>query len=204
VATDADAPAADVEARYIELVETVRESIAIPLAVKIGHYFSSLPHVARRLAYAGADGLVLFNRFLQPDIDLEAMAVRPNLVLSSSAELRLPLRWIAILRGQIGISLAGSSGVHAPHDVIKLLLAGADVTMTASSLYQNGPGHIRTLVDGLQTWMEEREYVSVEQMKGSVSRENISDPEAFERANYVKTLTTFIGGSLWGKPVRPR
>lgn len=204
VATDPDASSADVEARYTELVLAVRESIEIPMAVKIGPFFSSLPNMARRLAFAGADGLVLFNRFLQPDIDLETLAVRPNLVLSTSDELRLPLRWIAILRGQLGISLAATTGVHTHQDVIKLLLAGADVTMTASSLYKNGPAHLRTLVDGVRDWLEEREYESVRQMKGSVSRENVRDPEDYERANYIKTLTTFIGGSIWGMPQRPR
>lgn len=204
VATDPDASGSDVESRYTELVLAIRESIEIPMAVKIGPFFSSLPNMARRLAFAGADGLVLFNRFLQPDIDLETLAVRPNLVLSTSDELRLPLRWIAILRGQLKISLAATSGVHTPHDVIKLLLAGADATMAASSLYRNGPEHIRTLVDGLHSWLEEREYSSVEQMKGSVSRENIRDPEDYERANYIKTLTTFIGGSIWGSPQRPK
>ena len=204
VATDPDASAADVESRYIELVEAVRESITIPMAVKIGPFFSSLPNMARRLAFAGADGLVLFNRFLQPDIDLETLAVTPNLVLSDSNELRLPLRWIAILRGQLATSLAATTGVHTPQDAIKLLLAGADATMTASSIYKNGPGHLRTLVEGIRSWLEEREYESVEQMKGSVSRANIRDPEAYERANYVKTLTTFIGGAIWGMPQRPR
>lgn len=202
VATDPDASAVDVESRYIELVQAVRETVAIPMAVKIGPFFSSLPNMARRLTYAGADGLVLFNRFLQPDIDLDTLTVTPNLVLSTGDELRLPLRWIAILRGRVGGSLAASSGVQAPGDIIKLLLAGADATMTASSLYRNGPGHIRTLVDGVRSWLEEREYSSVEQMKGSVSRENIKDPEAYERANYVKTLTTFIGGAIWGRPGR--
>lgn len=204
VATDPDASSADIESRYIELVLAIRESIEIPMAVKIGPFFSSLPNMARRLAFAGADGLVLFNRFLQPDIDLETLTVRPNLVLSTSDELRLPLRWIAILRGQLGISLAASSGVHTAQDVIKLLLAGADATMTASSLYKNGPGHLRTLVDGIRSWLEEREYASVQQMKGSVSRENVRDPEDYERANYIKTLTTFIGGAIWGMPQRPR
>jgi dihydroorotate dehydrogenase (fumarate) len=204
VATDIDATGAEVESRYLELVEAVRESIKIPLAVKIGPFFSSLPNMAKRLWSAGADGLVLFNRFLQPDIDLETLTVTPNLVLSNSDELRLPLRWIAILRGRLGLSLAATTGVHAAQDVLKLLLAGADVAMTASSIYKNGPGHLRTLVDGVRTWLEEREYASVEQMKGSVSRENIRDPEAYERANYVKTLTTFIGGAIWGMPQRPR
>jgi dihydroorotate dehydrogenase (fumarate) len=199
VVTDPDQTAADVEARYLDLVTAVRDSVTIPMAVKIGPFFSSLPNIARRLEVAGANGLVLFNRFLQPDIDIETLAVTPNLVLSTSDELRLPLRWIAILRGQLGISLAATTGVHAPQDVLKLLLAGADVTMTASSLYKNGPGHIQTLLNGIRAWLEEKEYTSVGQMKGSVSKENSRDPEAFERANYVKALTNFIGSAIWGK-----
>jgi dihydroorotate dehydrogenase (fumarate) len=203
VPTDPDSSCVDVESRYLELVEAVRESIEIPLAVKIGPFFSSLPNMARKLAFAGADGLVLFNRFLQPDIDLDTLGVTPRLVLSSSDELRLPLRWIAILRGQLHTSLAATTGVHSPHDVLKLILAGADATMTASSLFKHGPKHVGVLVDGVRSWMEEREYASVEQMKGSVSRENIRDPEAYERSNYIKTLTTFIGGAIWGTPRRP-
>jgi dihydroorotate dehydrogenase (fumarate) len=199
VATDPEHTAGDVEARYLDLVAAVRDTVSIPMAVKVGPFFSSLPNLARRLEAAGVDGLVLFNRFLQPDIDLETLTVRPNLVLSTSDELRLPLRWIAILRGQLGLSLAASSGVHTPQDVLKLLLAGADVTMTASSLYQHGPEHIRTLLDGIHAWLAEKEYTSVEQMKGSVSQANCRDPEAFERANYVKTLTNFIGSAIWGK-----
>ncbi len=204
VTTDPDSSCVDVESRYLELVVAVRESISIPLAVKIGPHFSSVPNMARKLAFAGADGLVLFNRFLQPDIDLDTLTVTPHLVLSTSDELRLPLRWIAILRGQLHISLAATTGVHSPQDVLKLILAGADATMTASSLYKNGPEHIGTLVEGLRNWMEAKEYASIEQMKGSVSRENIPDPEAYERANYIKTLTTFIGGAIWGTPRRPR
>ena len=146
------------------------------MAVKIGPFFSSLPNMARRLALAGVDGLVLFNRFLQPDIDLETLTVTPHLVLSTSDELRLPLRWIAILRGQLEISLAGTTGVHSPEDVVKLLLAGADATMTASSLYKNGPGHVRTLVDGLRSWLEEREYVSVDADEGERQPEQQPGP----------------------------
>ncbi len=125
-------------------------------------------------------------------------------MLSTSDELRLPLRWIAILRGQLHVSLAATTGVHAPEDVLKLILAGADATMTASSIFKHGPEHIGVLVEGVRAWMEDREYASVEQMKGSVSRENVRDPEDYERANYIKTLTTFIGGAIWGTPRRPR
>jgi dihydroorotate dehydrogenase (fumarate) len=158
--------------------------------------------MAGRLVEAKADGLVLFNRFLQPDIDLETLMVAPNLVLSASDELRLPLRWIAILRGQLDVSIAATTGVHTAPDVLKLLLAGADVTMLASALFRHGPDHIRTLLDGIRSWLEEKEYVSVTQMKGSLSQKNCPDPGAFERANYVKTLVNFIGDAIWGKPDR--
>jgi len=203
VVTDPDMTAAELEYRYLELVGDVRESVSIPLAVKISPYFSSLPNMARRLMASGADGLVLFNRFLQPDIDPETRSVTPNLVLSTSDELRLPLRWIAILRGQLQASLAATTGVHTTEDVIKLLLAGADVTMMASAIYKRGPDHLRTLLEGVRAWLEEKEYQSVEQMKGSVSHANSADPSAFERSNYIKTLTTFIGPAIWGKADRP-
>ncbi len=199
IATNPDQSGAEVEQRYLDLVQAVKESISIPMAVKLGPFFSSMANLAWRLAAAGADGLVLFNRFLQPDIDLEKLEVTPNLVLSTSDELRLPLRWIAILRGQLGISLAATTGVHTPADVLKLLLAGADAVMTTSSLYKNGPEHIRSLIEGARAWLDEREYASVEQMKGSLSQKNSPNPEAFERANYVKTLANFIGSAIWGK-----
>lgn len=191
VASDPEETTDHVESRYVELVTEVRQSVGIPLAVKIGPFFSSLPNMAQRLQQAGADGLVLFNRFLQPDIMLETLKVAPHLVLSNSDELRLPLRWIAILRPQLFISLGGNSGVHRPEDVLKLLLAGADATLLASALYKHGPSYLKTLLDGVRSWMEEREYESVEQMKGSLSRENAPDPAAFERANYIKTLVSF-------------
>jgi dihydroorotate dehydrogenase (fumarate) len=199
IATDPNQSGADIEQRYVDLVQAVKESISIPLAVKLGPFFSSMANMARRLATAGAGALVLFNRFLQPDIDLEKLAVIPNLVLSTSDELRLPLRWIAILRGQLNVSLAATTGVHTSDDVLKLLLAGADAVMTTSSLYKKGPEHISTLIEGTRAWLEEREYASVEQMKGSLSQENSPDPEAFERANYVKTLANFIGSAIWGR-----
>lgn len=191
VVTDPEMTALDVEERYLDLVHAVRESISIPMAVKIGASFTSLPNMARKLANNGADGLVLFNRFLQPDIDLETLRVSPHLVLSTSDELRLPLRWIAILRSQLEISLAATTGVHTAADAIKLLLAGADVTMTASALYKHGPGHLTTLIDGLAAWLMEKEYESVAQLRGSLSQENAPDPDAFERANYIKTLIGF-------------
>jgi dihydroorotate dehydrogenase (fumarate) len=194
VATDPDEPSERVEARYVDLVTEVKKAITIPLAVKIGPFFSSLPSMTRRLAAAGADGLVTFNRFLQPDIDLETLRVAPRLVLSTSDELRLTLRWIAILRPLLPkTSLAGNSGVHTAEDVLKLLLAGADVTMIASAFYKLGPDHVRTLLGGVRSWLEEKEYTAISQLKGSLSQVNAPDPGAFERANYIKTLINFTG-----------
>jgi dihydroorotate dehydrogenase (fumarate) len=180
-----------IEEEYTDLVAAVRAATSLPVAVKIGPYFSAFAHFANQLVAAGAQGLVLFNRFYQPDIDLMDLAVEPRLVLSSSAELRLPLRWIAILRGRIAASLATTTGVHTSADVLKALLAGSDVTMMASALLRHGPDHIQVVEDEIVAWMREREYDSVEQLKGSVSQLTTGEPEAFERANYMKTLTTY-------------
>jgi dihydroorotate dehydrogenase (fumarate) len=166
--------------------------VTIPLAVKIGPFFTALAHTAARLVVAGADGLVLFNRFLQPDIDLETMAVVDRMALSTREELRLPLRWIAILRGRVPVSLALTSGVHQPEDVVKALLAGADVAMTASALLRDGPGKVAELLAGVQRWLEEHEYASVEQLKGSMSQESCPDPSAFERGHYMRAITTYV------------
>ena len=191
LATSIDDSSADVEQRYVELVESVTRQVRIPVAVKVAPYFSAMANMAARLAKAGASGLVLFNRFLQPDIDLDELAVTPHLVLSTSDELRLALRWIAILRGRVDTSLAATGGAHTPEDVTKLLLAGADCVMLASSLLKLGPSHVGTLVRGLQAWMSEREYTSVAQMKGSLSQQSCPDPGAFERANYMKALKSY-------------
>jgi len=197
VAAEASTSSDLVELRYLKLVEAVKDSITIPLAVKIGPYFSSTAHIAQRLEEAGADGLVLFNRFLQPDIDLDTLQVDPEVHLSTSEELRLPLRWIAILNGQVGCSLAGTSGVHTAEDALKLLLAGADVTMMASALLKHGSARIGEVVEGMRSWLDEREYDSVEQAKGSVSRRAVADPVAFERGNYMKALTSFSTPRDW-------
>jgi dihydroorotate dehydrogenase (fumarate) len=188
VPTDPLATAFQVEQRYLDLVAAVREALTVPLAVKLGPYFSSLPNLARRLVEVGANGLVLFNRFLQPDIALETLRIHPRLALSTSAELRLPLRWIAILRPQLPISLAASTGVQTSKDVLKLLLVGADVIMTTSALLRNGPAYLRTLLDGLPGWLEERGFGSLEQVKGILSLRNCPDPAACERANYVNMI----------------
>jgi dihydroorotate dehydrogenase (fumarate) len=191
VPTDAEMTSRDVEQQYVDLVAEVRESIQIPLAVKTGAYFSSLPHFAKQLVDAGADGLVLFNRFLEPDIDLENLEFKPSLILSSRTELRLPLRWIAILHDQVTASIAATSGVHFTEDVIKALLAGADVTMMAAVLLQRGPAFVSQMLRELTAWLEEREYESVEQLKGSMSRIRCSDPSQLERSNYMKALISY-------------
>ena len=191
LAANVDDSSADVEQRYIDLVGSVTGQVSVPVAVKVAPYFSAMANMAARLARAGASGLVLFNRFLQPDIVLEELEVSPHLVLSTSDELRLALRWIAILRGRVDASLAATGGAHTPDDVLKLLLAGADCVMLASSLLVKGPGHVDTLVRGVQTWMAERDYTSVAQMKGSLSQQSCPDPGAFERANYMKALQSY-------------
>jgi dihydroorotate dehydrogenase (fumarate) len=161
------------------------------LAVKLSPFYTSLPNFARRLAGAGADGLVLFNRFYQPDYDLEELNVVPNLVLSNSHELRLPLRWIAILYGRVAVDFALTSGVHTAEDVVKSLMAGANVAMTASALLQKGTARASEILNDLVTWMEEHEYTSVSQMIGSMSQQSVADPAAFERANYMMVLGSY-------------
>jgi dihydroorotate dehydrogenase (fumarate) len=188
IAADPVQTGADVEHEIISLVETVRAQITVPLAVKIGPFFSALPSFARRLASAGANGIVLFNRFYQPDIDIEELEVHPSLELSTSADLRLPLRWTAILRGHLATDLALSGGVHDTVDAVKALLAGATVVMTTSSVLRQGPGNITRLRDGLSTWMQDKGYHSVSQMRGSMAVGNVPDPDAYERANYLRVI----------------
>ena len=192
VAADMDETSEQVERRYLDIVEAVRSEIDIPLAVKVGPFFSSTANMARRLVDAGADGLVLFNRFYQPNIDLEDLEVIPDLQLSSQTEMLLPLRWIAILHNRLDASLAATTGAHDGYDVVKLLLAGADVTMMASALILHGPGRMRESVETLEEWLTANEYESVEQMKGSMSWQGAPNPSAFERANYMETLTTYV------------
>ena len=191
VPTDCGMDALEVEQRYVDLVASVRQSINIPLAVKIGSQFTSIPNIAYRLMTVGADGLVLFNRFLEPDLDLETLQIAPDLVLSQPYEVRLPLRWIAILRDQIQCSLAATSGVHHAADVSRVLLVGADAAMITTALLKKGPRHAHTILSELTAWLIEKEYESVEQLKGSMSRANCPDPSALERANYMKALTSY-------------
>ncbi|OGU55262.1 MAG: dihydroorotate dehydrogenase [Ignavibacteria bacterium RBG_13_36_8] len=191
VAADPDKSAADIEEMYLETLKAVKDSVRIPVAIKLSPYFSSLANIAVKLDKAGADALVLFNRFYQPDFDLEKLEVVPNLKLSTNWELRLPLRWIAILFGHINASLAATSGIQTHEDIIKVMMAGGDVAMVTSELLKNGIGRIQQLLDGLTKWMEEKEYDSISTMKGSMSQKSIAEPAAFERANYMKTLHSF-------------
>jgi dihydroorotate dehydrogenase (fumarate) len=188
IATDPQISGNAIEEMYLEVVQAVKSEVSIPVAVKVGPYFSSFANTAFRFAQAGADGLVLFNRFYQPDFDLEHLSVTPNLVLSSPHELRLPLRWVAILYDRVPVDFAITSGVQDYTDVLKGLMAGADVMMMASELLRNGVQRIGEVKDELQRWMEEHEYTSVAQMQGSMSQKNVAEPAAFERANYMKVL----------------
>ncbi len=181
----------DIEDLYVKLLKDVKSHVSIPVAIKLSPYFSAMPHVASMLDAEGADALVLFNRFYQPDIDIEALEVTPNLQLSSSVEMRLPMRWIAILYGHIDASMALTSGIHTHKDVIKAVMAGADVANVCSVLLKEGVEEMNVLVQGLAAWMEEHEYESIEQMKGSMSHKSVPEPAAFERANYMKVLNSY-------------
>jgi dihydroorotate dehydrogenase (fumarate) len=191
IAADMNVPGLEIEQRYVDIVRAVKASVRIPVAVKLGPFFSNMAHMAKWLVDSGADGLVLFNRFYQPDIDLKDLEVRPNVLLSTPQALRLPLTWIGILYGRLRASLAATSGIHRAEDVIKLLMAGADVTMLCSALLRNGVGHLRTVECNLREWMEEHEYESVDQMRGSMSQLRCSDPGAFERAQYMRAVKDF-------------
>jgi dihydroorotate dehydrogenase (fumarate) len=191
IATDPWMTGAEVEAIYLDVVRAVKAEVSIPVAVKVGPYFSSFANMAKRLVEAGAAGLVVFNRFYQPDIDLETLAVTPNLILSNRSELRLPLRWVAILHGRVPVDFAITSGVHTAEDVLKGMMVGAKVTMVASELLRHGVGRLSEIVQAMRHWLEEHEYESVMQMQGSMSQQNVADPAAFERANYMKVLQSW-------------
>ncbi len=191
LATDPNQTSAELEDTYVTLVRDVAKQLSIPLAVKISPFVTALPNFARRLSDAGAKGLVLFNRFYQPDFDLEELEVVPNLVLSHSDELRLPLRWIAILYGRVPFDFALTSGVHSAEDILKAMMAGASVAMTASALLQEGIGKVPSLLTDMEAWMIEHEYESIRQMKGSMSQQAVAEPAAFERANYLKVLSSY-------------
>lgn len=191
IATDPAETGGHVERRVLEIARTVKHNVRIPVAVKLSPFFSSVTHLAHQLDMAGADGLVLFNRFYQPDIDLDALEVVPRLQLSTSSELLLRLHWVAMLSGKIHASLAISGGVHAGEDAIKAVMAGAHAVQIVSSLLQNGPGHLRVILDEMTRWMEGHGYQSIEQMRGSMSLERSPDPAAFERGNYMKVLKSW-------------
>ena len=188
IPTDMDVPGIEVEQTYLEILRAVKSAVTIPVTVKLSPFFSSMANMAKQLDQAGANGLVLFNRFYQPDIDIDELEIRPNVLLSTPQALRLPLTWIGILYGRIKASLAATSGVHGPEDVIKLLMVGADITMLCSTLLRNGINHLRYIEHGLIDWMEKHEYESVAQMKGSMSQLRCADPSAFERAQYMKAV----------------
>ena len=188
IPTDLNMTGAEVEGMYLDVVRDVKKVVSIPVAVKLSPYFSATGNMARRLVEVGANALVLFNRFYQPDFDLENLEVVPHLVLSSSYEMRLPLRWVAILYGQVPVDFAITSGVRNVEDVLKGLMAGAKVAMMASELLESGMGRISQILEGMIQWMEEYEYESVSQMQGSMSQLSVAEPAAFERANYMKEL----------------
>lgn len=191
IPTDPDLPGEVVEDTYINILKAVKANVSIPVAVKLSPFFSNFANMARRLDQAGANGLVLFNRFYQPDIELESLEVRPNILLSTPMAARLPLRWIALLYGRVQASLAATSGIHRGSDALKMLLAGADVTMLCSTLLRHGIPQIALIERDLKAWLEEHEYESVQQLKGSLSQKNCAEPAAFERAQYMKALTGY-------------
>ncbi|HCI44404.1 MAG TPA: dihydroorotate dehydrogenase-like protein [Candidatus Omnitrophica bacterium] len=191
LAAKADTEGAAVEEEYIRILKAVKQNVDIPVAVKLSPFFSSMANMAKRLDEAGAGALVLFNRFYQPDIDLETLDVVPNVILSTPQATRLPMRWIAILHGRLKADLAATGGIHTAEDVLKMLMVGADVTMLCSTLLRNGVDQVGVILEGMERWMQEHGYTSVRQMRGSMSQKSCADPAAFERANYMKALQTY-------------
>ncbi len=191
LSADAKKSSGEIEKTYIEIVKSVKNTVKIPIAVKMHPFFSSVSNISAQFSNAGADGLVMFNRFYQPDINLETLDVEPNVILSTPMEMRLPLRWIAMMYGKINADLAATTGIYTAEDVLKMVMAGAKVTQMLSSLLKFGVGHIADVITNLKNWMEENEYESIEQMRGSMSYMNIDDPSKFERANYMKVLHSY-------------
>ena len=191
VAASAEEDSQQVEQRYIDILKAVQQHVTIPVTMKLSSQFSALVNAVQKMEAAGANGVVLFNRFYQPDIDLETLEVVPKLDLSTSIESLLRIRWTAILSGQINCSIAVTGGIHTCEDVVKALLAGADVTHMCSALLQQGPSHIKTILNELRHWLEEHEYESVQQLKGSISQRHAIDPAAYERANYISVLDSY-------------
>lgn len=191
VPTDMDLTGAQVEQNYIDILLAVKSEVKIPVAIKLSPFFSNMANMAKRLTDAGADALVLFNRFYQPDIDIETLDVQPNVLLSTPQAMRVPLRWIAILYGRLSTDLAATSGIHKATDVLKMLMAGASVTMLVSVLLRHGIEHLAEIEQGMRHWMQEHEYESVKQLQGSMSQMNCPDESAFERAQYMKAIQTY-------------
>lgn len=192
IPTDMNLTSDQVESTYLSILKAIKSEISIPVALKLSPFFSNIAYAARRFDDAGADALVLFNRFYQPDIDLETLEIRPNIILSTPQALRLPLTWIAILYGRIRADIAATSGIHTAKDVIKMLMVGANITMLCSTLLRNGIEEITVIERGMLEWMEENEYESVRQMQGSMSQLNCEDPSAFERSQYMRGLMTYL------------
>lgn len=193
IPTDPALASADIEATYLEILQSVKAQVKVPVAVKLSPFFTNFANMARRLDQAGANGLVLFNRFYQPDIDLEALEVTPNLLLSTPMAMRLPLRWIAILHGRVNASLAATSGIHRATDVMKTLMAGASATMLCSVLLRHGIGQIGVIERDMVAWLQEHDYESVKQLQGSMSQQSCPDPSAFERAQYMRAISGYRG-----------
>ena len=199
IPTDPELTSRAVEQQYLDIVKAVKAAVTIPVAVKVSPFFSNMANMAKRFDEAGANALVLFNRFYQPDINLDELEIQPNVLLSTPQALRLPLTWIGILYGRLRANLAATSGVHGPEDVIKLLMVGADVTMLCSTLLRNGVSHIRSIERGVVDWIMEHEYESVQQMKGSMSQIRCPNPSAFERAQYMKAVKSIQHVALTGR-----
>ncbi len=191
IPTDPNVSGAEVEKKYVDIVTAVKKEVSIPVALKLSPFFSNMANMASQFDKVGVDALVLFNRFYQPDINLEDYEVVPNILLSQSQAMRLPMRWIAILKDKISCDLAATSGIHTGTDVIKMLLVGANVTMICSSLLKHGISHVKNILDHMQNWMLEREYNSVSQLQGSMSQKKTSDPSSYERAQYMKAITKY-------------
>ena len=191
IPTDMDLTSTQVEQTYLDILKAVKKEVKIPVAVKLSPFFTNFANMAKRLDDAGANGLVLFNRFYQPDIDLESLEIKPNILLSTPMAMRVPLRWVALLYGKLKANLAATSGIHRASDVLKMLMAGADVTMLCSTLIRHGARQIGVIERDLVAWMEEHEYTSVAQLKGSLSQKNCDNPSAFERAQYMKAISQF-------------
>jgi dihydroorotate dehydrogenase (fumarate) len=191
IPTNADLTGSDIEQQYIDILKAVKSAVNIPVALKLSPYFSNFSNMAKRFDEAGADALVLFNRFYQPDIDLDEYEVTPNLLLSQSSAMRLPMRWIAILKDHVKADFAATSGIHTGTDVVKMLLVGANVTMLCSSLLKHGINHVKNIEDHMKQWMRENDYSSVTEMQGSMSQQKTADPGKFERAQYMKALTKY-------------